>query len=177
MWRLLNIIVADAGQTPVTLCGELAGREEMIPRLLASGVRALSMAPPLIPTAKERIRNMHLGPAPGAAVPEVARIAAAELRVLLASGQPVTVLDARSTEAWDANGVRIPGAVRLGDDGLRVDPAWPRARLTVVYCTCPCDAGAAAVVGELRARGFSRAAVLRGGFEAWEAAGGPVEAK
>ncbi len=175
--RLLDIIVADAGQTPVTVCGELAGREAMIPRLLASGLRALSMAPPLIPTAKELIRNVHLGPAPGAAAPDVARIEAAELRAMLASGQPVTVLDARAAEAWDASRERIPGAMRLGDDGLRVDPAWPRERLTVVYCTCPRDAGAAAVVGELRARGFSRAAVLRGGFEAWEAAGGPVEAK
>src|SRR6202030_3046489 len=35
--RLLSIILADAGQRPVTLCGELAGREEFVPRLLAMG--------------------------------------------------------------------------------------------------------------------------------------------
>ena len=37
--RLLDIIVADAGETPLTLCGELAGREEMMPQLLAMEFR------------------------------------------------------------------------------------------------------------------------------------------
>jgi len=58
--RLLGIIVADAGQTPLTLCGELAGREEMIPQLLAIGFRSLSMAPGLIPAAKELIRSLRI---------------------------------------------------------------------------------------------------------------------
>jgi phosphoenolpyruvate-protein phosphotransferase len=58
--RLLNIIVADAGQTPLSLCGELAGREQMIPQLLKMGFRSLSMAPPLIPSVKELIRSLRL---------------------------------------------------------------------------------------------------------------------
>jgi rhodanese-related sulfurtransferase len=33
------------------------------------------------------------------------------------------------------------------------------------------------VTQELRANGFTRAYALRGGFDAWKAAGGPVEAK
>jgi rhodanese-related sulfurtransferase len=149
----------------------------MIPRLLTTGFRALSMAPPLIPSAKERIRSLRLEPEPNGAASSVPRIEAAELRTRLASGQPITVLDARSPEAWNASRVRIPGATHLEGDEVRVDPSWPRDRLTVVYCTCPGDAGAAAVAGELRNRGFSRTAVLDGGFAAWEAAGGPVEGK
>jgi phosphoenolpyruvate-protein phosphotransferase len=58
--RLLGIIVADAGQTPVTLCGELAGREEVIPQLLDIGFRSLSVAPGLIPAAKELIRSLRI---------------------------------------------------------------------------------------------------------------------
>ncbi len=61
--RLLGIIVADAGTMPLTLCGELAGREEMIPQLLAIGFRALSLAPTLIPSTKELIRSLRITPA------------------------------------------------------------------------------------------------------------------
>jgi phosphoenolpyruvate-protein phosphotransferase len=59
--RLLAIAIADAPGVPIALCGELAGREEMIPQLLRIGYRSLSMAPGLIPGAKELIRGVHLG--------------------------------------------------------------------------------------------------------------------
>jgi phosphoenolpyruvate-protein phosphotransferase len=59
--RLLEIIVGDAAQLPVTLCGELAGREELLARLLAIGLRSFSIAPPLIPAMKERIRSLRVG--------------------------------------------------------------------------------------------------------------------
>jgi phosphoenolpyruvate-protein phosphotransferase len=58
--RLLEIVVDDAADLPLTLCGELAGREEVLPRLLAIGFRAFSVAPPLIPTMKDRIRSLRL---------------------------------------------------------------------------------------------------------------------
>ena len=63
--RLLGIIVADAGATPLTLCGELAGREEMLPQLLALGFRSFSVAPSLIPGVKELIRTLHTTPDTG----------------------------------------------------------------------------------------------------------------
>jgi len=59
--RLLDIILADAGQRPVTLCGELAGREAFVPRLLEMGFRALSVAPTVIPTTKAKIRAIDIG--------------------------------------------------------------------------------------------------------------------
>jgi phosphoenolpyruvate-protein phosphotransferase len=175
IWRLLGIIAADAGRTPVTVCGELAGREEVIPRLLTIGFRALSIAPGSIPTVKELIRGLHVHPEQADAAPAVPRIEAADLKARLESGQAVTVLDARSAEAWDGGRFRIPGAVRIDDDRLPVDPSWPRDRLTVVYCTCPRDAGAAVIATHLRDRGFSKAVVLRGGLDAWQALGAPVE--
>jgi phosphoenolpyruvate-protein phosphotransferase len=62
--RLLGIILADAAGRPVSLCGELAGREAMVPRLLAMGFRSLSVAPGLIPTTKALIRAIRLDAAP-----------------------------------------------------------------------------------------------------------------
>ena len=58
MLRLLGIIIAEASGKPVTICGELAGREDVIPTLLEIGFRALSVSPPLIPTTKELIRSL-----------------------------------------------------------------------------------------------------------------------
>src|SRR5580704_15029403 len=40
--RLLQIVLADANGQPVTLCGELAGRQTLVPRLLQMGFRSLS---------------------------------------------------------------------------------------------------------------------------------------
>jgi len=48
---------------PLTLCGELAGREEMLPQLLGIGFRSLSLAPTLIPGIKELIRSLRVAPA------------------------------------------------------------------------------------------------------------------
>jgi phosphoenolpyruvate-protein phosphotransferase len=56
--RLLGIIVREASGKPVTICGELAGREEAIPTLLELGFRGLSISPRLVPTTKELIRSI-----------------------------------------------------------------------------------------------------------------------
>jgi phosphoenolpyruvate-protein phosphotransferase len=58
MLRLLGIIIAEASGKPVTICGEMAGREDVLPTLLEIGFRALSISPPLIPTTKELIRSL-----------------------------------------------------------------------------------------------------------------------
>jgi len=68
--RLLAIAIADAPGVPIALCGELAGREATMPQILRLGFRSLSMAPGLIPGAKELIRGLRLGE--GEAKPAVA---------------------------------------------------------------------------------------------------------
>src|SRR6202035_1638579 len=45
--RLLGSILAAAAGGPVSMSGELAGREAMVPRLLKMGFRSLSIAPHL----------------------------------------------------------------------------------------------------------------------------------
>ena len=60
MLRLLSIIIDEASGKPVTMCGELASREEVIPTLLRVGFRALSISPPLIPATKQLIRSIDI---------------------------------------------------------------------------------------------------------------------
>ncbi len=56
--RLMKMIVEAAGSKEVTLCGELAGREEAIPQLIELGLRSLSVAPIQIPFVKQQIRTL-----------------------------------------------------------------------------------------------------------------------
>ncbi len=63
------------------------------------------------------------------------RIDAQELKRRMDAGEPVTVLDARAPQAWDASDRKIRGAVRMPADNLHIDAAWPKDRLTVAYCT------------------------------------------
>jgi len=55
--RLIELVVRESGDTPVSLCGELAGRNDVIPRLLRTGIRSLSVAAALVPGVKNAIRN------------------------------------------------------------------------------------------------------------------------
>ena len=57
IFKLLRITHDDAPDVPLSICGELAGRPEYIPKLLQCGIRTFSVAPPLIPIIKETIRN------------------------------------------------------------------------------------------------------------------------
>jgi len=57
IFRLLRMTHDDVPDVPLSVCGELAGRPEHIPRLLQCGIRTFSIAPPLVPIIKEAIRN------------------------------------------------------------------------------------------------------------------------
>ena len=55
--RLIRIVLEEARQIPVTVCGELAADFNIIPILVKMGLRSLSVAPPLVPSAKQAIRK------------------------------------------------------------------------------------------------------------------------
>jgi phosphoenolpyruvate-protein kinase (PTS system EI component) len=58
--RLLKIIVEEAGDLKVGVCGELARQEAAIPALLRLGIRELSVAAPLVPDVKQLVRRTAL---------------------------------------------------------------------------------------------------------------------
>ena len=55
--RLMEMVIKDAGSTPVSLCGELAGRAGAIPELLRIGLRSLSVASSLLTEVRQKIRG------------------------------------------------------------------------------------------------------------------------
>ena len=58
------------------------------------------------------------------------RINADEVNMRLEAGEPIAVLDARNREPWESSPVKVRGAIRWTG---RIDPSWPKDRLTVVY--------------------------------------------
>jgi len=58
--RLIRIVLEEAGQTPVSICGELASELAAVPTLLRLGMRSLSVAPPLLSHVKEAVRQTDL---------------------------------------------------------------------------------------------------------------------
>jgi phosphotransferase system enzyme I (PtsI) len=58
--RLIELVVKESGDTPVSICGELASRIEAIPKLLRTGIRSLSVAAALVPEVKIAIRGIEI---------------------------------------------------------------------------------------------------------------------
>jgi rhodanese-related sulfurtransferase len=69
------------------------------------------------------------------AAPDTLRIEPRDLKGRLDSGQQVNILDVRAPQAYDASAEKIAGAIRVSADEIQIDPAWPKERLTVAYCT------------------------------------------
>jgi len=61
VFRLVEIAIKEAGATPVSLCGELAGRTAALPELLRIGLRSLSVAPSLLAAVRHAIRQSTVG--------------------------------------------------------------------------------------------------------------------
>jgi phosphotransferase system enzyme I (PtsI) len=58
--RLVRLVSEAVGDAPLALCGELAGRLNELPTLLAAGIRSLSVAPPLVPAVKAAVRKLRV---------------------------------------------------------------------------------------------------------------------
>src|SRR5439155_17191484 len=76
----------------------------------------------------------------------------------------------------------LPGAVRLDPDAVlagqpEAGPSVERDQLIVTYDTSPGEATAEKVANALRARGFKRVRILKGGLGGWTNARLPVESK
>jgi membrane protein DedA with SNARE-associated domain/rhodanese-related sulfurtransferase len=105
-----------------------------------------------------------------------ARISPEEVyRRLEAGAQPV-IVDLRHPLDFLAAPRTLPNAVRMTPDEIM--QRWaelPADREIVVYCTCPNEATAAKVAGELRKLGVVRVRPLAGGLAEWERLGFPVD--
>lgn len=99
---------------------------------------------------------------------------ASDVHAALRDGQPLTVVDVRSDEAW-AQG-RVAGAVHMhySEIATRAAHEIPRDATVVVYCWSPgCNAGAKGAL-EFAKLGYDVREMV-GGFEYWVREGYPVE--
>ena len=55
--RLIELVIQEAGEVPVSICGELAGQTEAIPRLVKTGIRSVSVSASLVSDVKNAIRD------------------------------------------------------------------------------------------------------------------------
>ncbi|MEW9624349.1 VTT domain-containing protein [Rhodanobacter geophilus] len=102
----------------------------------------------------------------------MARIEVEELARAIAAGRAPVVIDVRSAVARQLDDRIIPDALLTDVEGIaQAVVAIPPDRELVVYCNCPNEVSAAHAARVLMARGYRRVRPLRGGLDAWDAAG------
>jgi S1-C subfamily serine protease/rhodanese-related sulfurtransferase len=106
----------------------------------------------------------------------VVRVSAADLARALAQRADLVLVDVREPSAYEKSSVQAKGAIRASAaDILQVTSALAREQGIVLYCNFPGEVTSAEAARRLNAEGYTRVAVLTGGFAAWEAASLPVE--
>ncbi|MFX1675256.1 VTT domain-containing protein [Paraburkholderia sp. A2WS-5] len=103
------------------------------------------------------------------------RISPAQLDEMMKSPLPPLVFDARPQSVREREAYRVPGARPLDLDSTEVLAPELLARAIVVYCVCPNEATAKRIVSRLRSKQIHHAHALKGGLDAWERDGYPVE--
>jgi membrane protein DedA with SNARE-associated domain/rhodanese-related sulfurtransferase len=105
----------------------------------------------------------------------MARVSVEELSAMLERGERPMILDVRS-RASQSEGGRIPGALTVSNDTLEQEFANREAAgEVIVYCACPNEASAALIAKKLIKLGYTEVRPLKGGIDAWIAAGFAVE--
>ena len=107
---------------------------------------------------------------------DMARINVDELYERMQGESVPVIVDVRSPTALGLERRRIPGALQLPvQDVQRHARSLPRDREIILYCNCPNEASAAQAARLLIHQGFRQVRPLRGGLDAWIAAGYAVE--
>lgn len=106
------------------------------------------------------------------------RISPEEANARVLAGEPIVFADARNAKAWSSSDRKIPGAVRVPSDDVQSHLEDLDSESTIiVYCTSPSEESSHDVARQLTEKGYNRVFALRGGFDAWIAAGYPAERK
>jgi membrane protein DedA with SNARE-associated domain/rhodanese-related sulfurtransferase len=104
------------------------------------------------------------------------RITPDQLDAMMRSDAPPVIYDARPSEIRRKEPYRIKGAISLDLDSPDLVDQILSEHEVVVYCVCPNEATAKLIAKRLHAKGFRHVRPLRGGLDAWEKHGYPVEA-
>jgi rhodanese-related sulfurtransferase len=103
-------------------------------------------------------------------------IPAADVKRRIDCGERFAFVDARSIDEWIESPGRIEHSLRMTVSEVeeRLN-AVPRNRTIVTYCTSPDDQASSLVAIELMRLGLPNVHPMKGGLEAWRAAGGSIE--
>ena len=105
------------------------------------------------------------------------RITVDELKAKLAKKETILIIDVRGSD-YDASQTKIKGAMRIVPAELEAHlKDLPRDKEIVTYCACSTDGGAIKARQTLLENGFKNVRALKGGWNAWNSAGGAVETK
>lgn len=109
---------------------------------------------------------------------EAPRITKEELNALLDDPNTV-IIDVRQEGDWQQSARKIKGAVH--EDPMNEEESWagkyPKDKNIVLYCSWPSEHTSARVARELMRLGFTKVAVLKGGWKEWLKADFPTERK
>ena len=109
---------------------------------------------------------------------EATRVTVDEVKQRLDRGEAFTFVDTRNPTAWAEATTKLPGAIRIAEKEVEQHfDEIPRGRSIITYCTCPHEASSASVAQALMEHGLKNVHPLYEGFDAWTAAGLPVDAK
>ncbi|HEX2831898.1 MAG TPA: rhodanese-like domain-containing protein [Thermoanaerobaculia bacterium] len=103
---------------------------------------------------------------------DVPRMQAAELRAAMEKGEAVAI-DVRGTVPWELEHIKDAVWMPLGVMKERAG-SLPEEKVLVTYCTCKAEETSLEAAMLLSSMGFTKVAVLHGGFPAWKNAGLPV---
>ena len=113
--------------------------------------------------------------------PAVQMISAEDLKAKVAANQPITLIDVRSSQGYANSNNTMKGSIHFKLRKLKSRLAFPplkdlpKDREIVTYCACPKDESSIEAAQILQASGFKRVSVLKGGWQSWLKANGPVE--
>jgi rhodanese-related sulfurtransferase len=113
--------------------------------------------------------------------PPVQMISAEDLKAKVAANQPITLIDVRSSQGYANSNNTMKGSIHFKLRKLKSRLAFPplkdlpKDREIVTYCACPNDESSIEAAQILQASGFKRVSVLKGGWQSWLKANGPVE--
>lgn len=104
------------------------------------------------------------------------RVSASDLARALSQRTDLVVVDVRGPSTYEKSAVQAKNAIRAGvTEIVQAVSALAREQGIVLYCDAPGEADSAEAARRLMEDGFTRVAVLTGGFAAWEAASLPLE--
>ena len=106
-----------------------------------------------------------------------------ELKAKFSANEAVVIIDVRGSESYANSDSKIKGAIHVNVRKLKFRLGFaplkdvPKDRELVTYCACPSDEASIKAAQILLENGFKKVRVLKGGWQEWQKAAGPVESR